>query len=403
MIFLAQLAFRNLFRNLRRTVITSVAVTVGVALIILGWGFVEGLDENVLRATKYTSSGDVLLRPDAYPTDGMEFPLEEARTVPPELAAKLDALGPWTARVWFPARLVKGADAIRVRGVGYDAAREDLVFPRGEWHVEGAWPKPEAPEVALGVYLARLLEVKAGDTVVVEARTKAGAINALTYTVAGLVTTSNPAYDNLGMWIPTTQADALLQLSGERTHIASIVDKGDPDAARDALAGHGWTGATLREECKELLEVNDVRRRALLLLVFVIMAIAATGIANTVIMSVYERVREVGTLLAMGMRRAQVRTMFLLEGAVMGVVAGAVGAVVGSAAVKHWERVGIDFSEQAKNMGGATSFSTMLYARFDWPPVFLAFGFGVAVALLASIWPARHAASLHPADSVRAD
>jgi putative ABC transport system permease protein len=399
--FLAQLAFRNLFRNFRRTVITSVAVTFGVALIILGWGLVEGLDENVLRASRSTAVGDVLLRPDGYPTDGMEFPLEDAIPVPPDLANKLDATGSWTARVWFPARLVKGMDAVRVRGIGYDPAREDLVFPRDAWGVEGAWPNPGATEVAVGVYLARLLDLKVGDTVTLEARTKAGAINALGYTVTAVVRTDNVSIDNLGVWMPLPQADTLLQLEGERTHLAVLAK--DAEGARAALAGHGWTGTTLLEECADLLAVNDVRRRALMLLVFVIMAIAATGIANTVIMSVYERVREVGTLLALGMRRAQVRSMFLLEGAVMGSCAGLVGAVAGAALVRYWEVVGIDLSAQLESAGSNMSLSAMLYTKFGWGPTLAAFSFGVIVSVLASVWPARHAASLNPADSVRAD
>ena len=75
MSLLVPLAFRNLFRNVRRTVITSVAVVFGVALQILGWGLADGLDENYLRAGRTTATGDVVLRPDGYPIDGIDFPL----------------------------------------------------------------------------------------------------------------------------------------------------------------------------------------------------------------------------------------------------------------------------------------------------------------------------------------
>ncbi|HNC94883.1 MAG TPA: hypothetical protein PKW90_02100, partial [Myxococcota bacterium] len=80
--FLLRLSFRNVLRNPGRTAITSVAVVAGVALMILGWGLVDGVDENVLRASSQTMTGDVLLRPVDYPTDGTSFPLDKAKAIP---------------------------------------------------------------------------------------------------------------------------------------------------------------------------------------------------------------------------------------------------------------------------------------------------------------------------------
>ena len=401
MIFLAQLALRNLLRNVNRTLITSVTVVFGVALPILGWGMVDGLDENMLRSARTTTTAEVLLRAPGYPTDGLEFPLGKAAPVPPALGAALDAAGAWTSRTVFPARLVKGNEAVRASGQAYDAARDARVFPRDAWELEGAWPAAGAPELVLGSGLARLLDAKPGDPVVVEARTFPGALNALTFTVSGIVNTDNAGLDGLGFWVEMGVADGLLQLDGRRTHVM-LDATADPAAVAPTLAVEGWTARTLYEECADLIAANMVRRYALLFLVGIILLIAGVGIANTVIMAAYERVREIGTLVALGMKKRDVAGLFLLEGAGMGVVAGTVGAALGVAGVLYWQDQGIYLGEAVKNAGQVAMGAT-LYMQFRWVPILVSWSFGFGIAVVASIWPARYAANLNPADAVKAD
>jgi putative ABC transport system permease protein len=402
----AGLALRNLARNVRRTIITGVTVTFGVAVSVIGWGLVDGLDENALRAARTTYAGDLLLRPAGYPTDGLEWPLGLARVPEPATVQALDAEGTWAPRVTASVRLVAGDDAVRALVVGWDPARDGQVFPRDRWTLEGAWTGEEGDGGALvvGSGLARTAALALGDAVVLEARTRDGSLNALPFVVRGIVTTDNAALDNTSVWVQGASADALLQLTGARTHLA--VTLRDPERA-PALATRaralGWDATTTREEVADLLALNDIRRRALVLLVGMVMAIAATGIANTVIMSVYERVREVGTLMAMGLRRAQVRQLFLLEGALMGAVSGVAGAALGAAIVLHFEQAGIHLGSELAQAGGNAPISAVLYTRFTWPPLLGALCFGVAVSVLASVWPARHASNLHPADATRAE
>jgi len=177
----------------------------------------------------------------------------------------------------------------------------------------------------------------------------------------------------------------------------------DPYAA--SLQAHlpeGWIAESYTVQAEDLLQINKLREKALRLMIAVILAIAATGIANTVIMSVYERIREVGTLAAMGMEPAKIRRLFLIEGAIMGFVASLVGAGIGAKLNHHFSTVGFDVG----NLPDASSqvpFSTTIYTSYSWTMVFLAILFGVSVALLASIWPARFAAGLEPATAVRED
>lgn len=402
MLFLLALATRNLVRNLRRTVITSVAVVAGVAIMVLGWGLVDGLDDNVLRAARTTYSSEVILRPDGYPDDGIRYPLDEAKPISDDLRKRLDETGTWTARTVFPGRLVRGSESQHISVWAYDGATETQVFNREGWQVTGSWPAPGKTEIGVGSGLARLMELKVGDEVVIEGRTRDGAINALGYIVSAIVRVDNSSIDSLGVWMEAATAQNLAQLNGVLTHIA-VTPKGSAEAAKAALSGLGWTALTISEECDDLIAMNRIRRKSIGTVVVIIMLIAASGIANTVIMATFERIREIGTLLALGMPRADVRSLFLLEGGVMGLVAGIVGAVIGGGAVLYWQSHGIDLSEQVDEVGANLAMSTMVYTHFSWLPLLLSLAFGFGIAVLASMWPAVHASRIVPADAVKAD
>ena len=130
------------------------------------------------------------------------------------------------------------------------------------------------------------------------------------------------------------------------------------------------------------------------------MAIAATGITNTVIMAAYERIAEVGVLRALGMQKSDIRNMFLIEGSIMGLLAGLVGAILGGSANYYLSVEGIDLTEHAKNVG-ELPFPTMIYSAFSIPQILLFVFIGASIALLASLWPAFHAVKINPAEAVR--
>jgi len=399
------LAWRNIFRNLRRTVITAGAVVFGVWLQILGFGFVAGIDDNVLNTSADTLTGDVLLRPVGYPDDGLSYPLEDAAALPAALEGALAAEGARSARVLFQPRLVAGADATRALVVAYEPAADAATFPRDRWSIDGAWPTPGALEVAVGGGIAHLLDLSVGDPLIVESRTLAGAYNALRFTVSGIAFTDNLLLDMNAAWMLMGDAETLLALGGARTHVALALPRpGEADPAlAEALSRDGWVATTARQENEAIIAIGRIRKVMVTFVVFIIMLIAATGIANTVIMAAYERVREIGTLMAMGMSRQRLRTMFLIEGAFMGLSSALVGALLGSAMVYYYQVNGFTLGDEINQVNSGISLSSTLYLRFTWPPVIGSVVFAVLVAVLSSLYPARVASSMMPADAVRAE
>lgn len=403
MSFLFSLALRNLTRNVRRSLLTSVAAIAGVALMVLGFGMVDGLDENVIRTGIDTQSGHVLLRPGGYDTEAMNNPIDGLEPVPAELLAQLNNKDVvYTERLQFDVKLIRGPDGLRATGLAVDPERDALVFPREKWSIDGAMP--EGREVLVGARLGRILGVAVGDEVILQARTSKGAQNALSVVVSGLVTTRSPAVDNNAVLMTLALADELVRAPGPSQIALRLDHRDDAFTWAPRLNGlGGWRATTWRDEAADILALNDIRRSAIQLMVFMLMAIAATGIANTLIMAAYERVREVGALMAMGMSPRQVQVMFVFEGAAMGLVASLLGVLLGGGYNYYLSTVGIDFSKAANFEAASFAFDTMFYTNFSVGPLVGGLVFGSVVAILASFIPASTASKLNPADAVRAD
>jgi putative ABC transport system permease protein len=186
-------------------------------------------------------------------------------------------------------------------------------------------------------------------------------------------------------------------------------DRADSDAVAAGLRSRLGDArvTTYAQEAADLLSAQELRQRMFDILALALMAISATGIANTVLMATYERVREIGTLQALGMTRRSLVALFVSEGLLLGVLGSALGAALGAAIVYHYSIQGIDLSSwmATASQGGGyenVSFSTMLYLDWSVPTTFASFAFGLTVAVLASLYPAVFASRLSPAESVRA-
>ncbi len=403
-----RLALRNLFRQVRRNVLTATVVVAGVFAMIAGGAFITGMRENVVRAQEDTLTGHALVRPAGYPTAGMFHPVDALIEVSEETRALLDArTEAWTVRTMFIATAVRGPDSVRVRGVGFDPARDAAVFPRQAWRVVGEIPVAASDGVLVSRGVARLLELNAGDRMVLKTRTAAGALNALDVPVAGVFTAGNPALDLSAVFVPEVLAQDLVRMGERSSHVALRLghrDEADRFApALRATVGDGAEVVTWRDESADLLALMDIRQRALDMLSTIILLLAALGIMNTTLMAAYERVREVGTLRAMGMTRREVVALFVVEGAMVGTVGSVIGGALGGWLAWHFSTHGIDLSATLDNAAyGSVPISTMLYT--DWDPMLIVRGMavGVVMAALAAIYPAWVASNMAPAEAVRA-
>lgn len=404
--FTLRLATRNLWRAPRRSVLTMSAVVAGVGFFILGNGFVSGVRENVIAAAIEGNVGHVQIRPKDYPEQMGLHPVDVLVELSPELRARLDQEAEaWTERILFAPTAATGRDSLRVVAFGYDPARDPAVFPRTLWTIRGREPDPSAREIAVSQRVARLLELEPGARLVLQTRTHPGALNALEVEVAAVLSTSNIALDGMGIFVPAPLAQELVA-SKRPSHVAiKLRHRDDAPSFAAALApllGDHAELVTWQSETRELLALQDIRQRALDVVMFVLMSLAAFGIANTILMAAHERVREIGTLRAMGLTERGVVGLFLLEGSIIGVLGSLIGALWGGGLTFHWARSPIDFSDMYEQMNAGIAASSLVYTSFEPRVMIATVLLGISVAALASVYPARVASRMAPGDAVRA-
>jgi putative ABC transport system permease protein len=199
--------------------------------------------------------------------------------------------------------------------------------------------------------------------------------------------------------VPLSWAQSLLKMEHRATELAVALDDGvNVDAVQAALAAKLPADVEVVGWGEQLPFLRDAQWRLRGILggvAAVLFAIAIFGVVNTMLMSVWERVREIGTLLALGLRRAQIVALFLIEGALLGVVGGAVGVVLGCAAT---------FLAGARGLNVTPPGSVVTFALQPSPSPTLALGAFVLAAcgaLAASALPARRASRLDPVEALR--
>ncbi len=403
---LCRLAFRNVVRQRRRSLLSSAVVFFGVFLLITARGLIDGLEYGSVRTQIDTNCGHLRLRPPGAKEDGLDLPLEprirHADGFIEKIAMQPHVIGV-APRLLFSTEMSDGRGSLRVVGVGVDPARDHTVIRLGvDPHELGGSPAG----IFVGRGLLELFELGPGDGVTLVARTPAGAISALDFVVRGVIATGNPAADNIQAVLSIGDARRLLGLDeGDATEIlCRLNSRHDASAIRDRLrpiVGEALTIATWWDATEDVRAVMRIRRKAMTLIVLVIMAIAAAGIANTVLMSIYERVREIGTLTAYGFTSLQIRLLFLMEGCLLGAGGSLCGAIAGSMIVSYFERTGLDLSSLTRTPEVVYPFPEVLFTEWTLRGTVEAAMFGLLVAAAATFLPARRASRLSPVEALR--
>lgn len=254
--------------------------------------------------------------------------------------------------------------------------------------------------VLVGRGLAANVGVQPGDTVVLLATTAEGGLNAVELTVAGLFGTTVKAYDDAALRVPIETARKLMRVEGATSWVVLLERTADTDAALASLKARlpanefepiPWYDlADFYNKTAELFtrQVGVVR--------ILIALIVVLSISNTLSMAVVERTGEIGTAMALGVRRAGILRMFLTEGALLGVIGGAVGVGLGFLLATAISAVGIPMPPPP---GMETGFT----GRISVPPTLAweAFQLAFATTLLASILPAWKASRMNIVDALR--
>ncbi len=412
---LVKIAWRNVWRHGKRTALTIVTMAFGLGMYIWIDSMLKGMDKGGLENILTLTDSSVRVSTKAYEEDRASLPLDYGLPDPAalEAAARSDArVVATTFRTRFLAQLSNGRDAVPVMAVAVDPVRDSAVFSLKDF-VSGSWFGAAGErQVVLGAGLAKDLGVGVGDWTTLAARTRWDARNADDFLVAGLIDSSEPNVNASGVFVSFADAEDFLELEGLRTEMAvRMVDRTnlkDLMADSDSLAASisvrfpELAAKSFGEVGRQFLEIAKIKKKGTGIIIVVILLIAGVGIANTVLMSVYSRVREIGVLRAFGLRPKEISRLFLIEGTLIGLVGAIAGLLVGIALTAWLVYSGLNLSAF---IGDGASMGMPIWGTLygEWNPDAMASAvvFGILVALFASRSPAKKAARLEVTAALR--
>ncbi len=405
MLTLLKLAFRDLNRNKRRSILALVAVALGLGMLIAVNGLIEGELAGALENTIRLQTGHVQIRAESYDEDKVTLKWEELLNDASSLAARAQALPGVKAAtpiVWASGILGTRDETTGVRVVGIDPQSEAYA-PIKESIISGSFlAADDRGGVLIGAKLAKSLELGEGSQVSLLVTTSDERPDEALFTIRGLFDTNTPAYDETVVFMPLPKAQAFTRTEGRASAIFMVLQQQeDADRVAGALRGPGLTTLTFRELNEVLLQAVEVSMGIMNLLYLMVLGVVAVVIANTLLMSVFERTREMGILASLGMKGRQVLLMFLMESGALAVIGICVGLILGSLGVLYFATVGYNVGSEAELAGSAIAYSAAVYARFS-PSSMLGLSIAtLVITLVASLYPAWHAARLEPIDALR--
>ena len=402
-----KLAIRNVFRNRRRTLITLAAMAFGVAAIIVFGGFVHSIYWGVRESTIRSQVGHIQLYRAGYSEKGNLAPYDYLIADYPALRAellKLPHVKAVTARLGFSGLISTGDTTTSFVGTGVQPESETDLSALAVI-VDGKELASRDPRGAtLGVGLARAFGVKPGDELTLLTTTRHGSINALALKVRGVWESGEKAYDDRFLRVGLPEVQRLIDLEGgEVQSIVLLLDRTENTAAvradierliRDRglpLEIRTWEDLALRYH-----QVRELFGRIFAVLTLIVSIMVVFGITNTMTMAIFERTREIGTIMALGTRARGVVTMFVLEGVALGVLGGVAGLLLGIGLAKAITLLGIQLPPPP---GSTRGFAVQIFVV---PEVLgQAFRLSLITAALASLYPAWRAARLNVVEALR--
>nr|VFK53678.1 MAG: putative ABC transport system permease protein [Candidatus Kentron sp. TUN]VFK54064.1 MAG: putative ABC transport system permease protein [Candidatus Kentron sp. TUN]VFK55264.1 MAG: putative ABC transport system permease protein [Candidatus Kentron sp. TUN] len=393
------LGIRNILRNKRRTLLTLLAIVSGVTGIVVFGGFIEFAFEGLRESTIRTQLGHVQIYRQGYSEYGVADPAEYLIEEPDRVEAALSTLphiASITQRLSFSGLISNGNQTITCKAVGVVPGREEA-FSSFETILDGQQLEESMDDGGvIGKELANALNARIGDYLTVLTTTLDGIINAVEFRVVGIAQTGSQDYDSVFVKLPlpmvqramdTRSVEKILVMLDDTRHLPAFLDP--MEAALDA------SGVNL--EYKRWDELAPFYHKVVALyqgmfgvIKVIIGVIVLFSIVNTMTMSVFERVREIGTLRAIGTDRTGVMRLFLTEGLLLGIIGGILGILSGIAAATAINLSGgIPIPPPPGMSRGYVSFILIV-------PEILLYGFllTVAVSVLSSIWPAWKASRI---------
>ncbi|MBW2663516.1 MAG: ABC transporter permease [Deltaproteobacteria bacterium] len=407
-----KLAVRNVFRNKVRSLITLAAIAFGCISLIIAGGFFEDTFLQMRESVIHSNLGHIQIYKKGYIEKGSAKPFDYMIENPDEiekLISSIEHVELITPRITFSGLMSTGENTVSIfcQGINPEGEQAISVIETVKGATSGLaieagenLSQNDMYNVILGRGLAKAMGSKVGDFIILVCNTVGGALNAMDMKVKGTFFTISKEFDDRAVRMPIAAAQTLLRTDKVQTLVVLVDKTENTDQVKKQLL---YLVKDKDLELKPWYELADFYNktvelygRQFLVLKFIIAIIVILSIFNTINMSIWERTREIGTIMALGSRRREVLKLFLLEGLVLGILGGLIGIAAGTVLAYLISLVGIPMPPPP----GATVGWT---AHIKIVPQLLIASFSIALisSLVSSFYPAFKASRLIIADALR--
>lgn len=405
MIQILKMAFRDLGRNRRRSFFSALAVAGGLAMLILMSSVVAGEMGSALESAINLQTGHIQIRSTTYDENKSSLKWEDLVANPDEIASKiaaLDQVKAATPRLYASGFLSSGTQSAGARITGIDPL-SPASDPYRKGVISGDYLTPEDRDaVLIGKPMAEKLKLSVGDSVSLSLNTADGNVQDQTFTVKGIYTTNTYAFDSTTVFLPIAKAQAMTQTENHASTIYVLLkDTTMTDAVVSMLGVPANLEIKRWEDLNALfVEYETFAQSYIAIFYMIILAISASVIINTLIMSVYERTREIGILSAIGMRGSRIMALFLAESSMLAVGGVIMGLIIGILATLYFNINGFYIG----NMGlSGMAIADTIYAKLTVNNLINLTIMTFVVTMLAGLYPAVMASRMQPVEALRAE
>ena len=406
MLLYLRLAWRNIWRHRRRTVIIVLAMGLSLAFMMFYDGLMDGFNRAIAGNAVRVLGGNVQVHAEGYREKVDSNPLIPLKNDSSVVEAALTQPGVTAAsrRIQTGGLVTNREGAFPLNVIGIEASVEAPVSLIAEHIEEGRWLADDDQDaVLIGRGLAEALSIKLGDRITVVGSDVNKQNRQRAMTVIGIYDIGLPSFEKGAVYISLSEAQSLFNLRGQSTEVQVTLDKVGSESQVVAALSSSLPGYEVESWEQNYPELgNAIGQKTAVMDIFsvVIVMIAGIGILNLLLMAVYERTREIGLLGAMGFKPRQIAITFIMEGAMIGVVGAIAGILMGLLLNGSMGQVGMDYSQFAGVTEYMALISGKVYPTLGLEKIGDRAAVVVVIAMLAALIPAVIASRREPSEAL---
>ncbi|MGC2182475.1 MAG: ABC transporter permease [Terriglobales bacterium] len=401
------MAWRNVWRNRRRSVLTVVAIALGLAFNIFMRGIGDGFHEQMVDNSVRAEIGHIQIHASGYHDDpGLNKTLPDPEKVVQAIRSLPEVRG-YSLRVLGGGLASTADNSSGVEILGIDPTQERTVTSIRRAIVQGQYLSEGMQRpILLGDRLGSRLKVSLGDKVVLMVQAADGSMGAQLFRVAGVFRSGAPEMDEGVVFVLRSDAQNLFALGNRVTEATLLLGSSRQVPPALAELKKDLSGGSVeilpwwqvQPFLQQFIQIDDAFFYIIVLIFFIVISI---GILNTIMMSIFERVREFGVMMALGTKPKQIVKLVVEEAFALGLVGVVIGSVLGSACTLYYARQGINLSSFSAGAAALGITSSRVYSELTVTNLVFSNLAVLVVVVLVALYPAAYAARLQPVEALR--